>query len=399
MKKRLIIQLIVALLVCLTLGILTACGSGDQENAVIKKGGTVVVTFDAGEGVFTDRSTAAEQLHTRKYRVAPGSKVPAPGYAADSTNKIAGAEYLKHRLVGWYHGEVDEETGEVIYGAEFDEKKDVFYKDETIYAKWERRRVYDIVYVKTDSEGKEVEEVLGTYYADNFQSLAQMNLQTPTVEGKTFLEYVTKEGTAFDMSAAYPEDGTVDVKVYTKFLDGEYVLVRTAEDFISKMIGAVSDNFYFLDDIDCTGMTWSMPTRFSGRIEGNNHKIKNLTYNFKSMVNSTTDIGLFAALGTASRTAVFKDLTFENVTLSIELQYELNTMCKVGFLCGTATNLTLDGVTFTNCAITFVEGSLDKLVRFGIEAPYVFGNAPSEERISMNITGSIAHPDKWDVAE
>lgn len=395
MKKKIISILILTFAVSLCLG-LTACGNERMDEYRKKQGYNVTVTLDAVDGKFEDTNESV-----RTVLVKQDSKLPPPGYKDYLQNGIPNCTLYKHEIVGWYYGTKDETTGEVTYGEEFTFIKDEITQDITLYAKWQPLYGYSVIVVKTNEDGQEVEEEAGFYRVDKtkLQSFSALSPTAPKWEEHTFMEYLAqKDGEPFDMTASFPADAT-EVKVYTKFIEGEYIIVRTADDFIENMSAtSVSSNFYLMNSIDLAGKTWFGAEIFSGRIQGNGFTIKNLNYNFYSDKSNVSNIGLFGQLGIAGRAAELIDVTFENVTLNIELKNNLRVDCNVGLLCGKVVGLNMEKVNFVDCSITVTDGSLSKLMARGlsVEAPYYYGFVEGNSNTSEEVKGIIAHPQEWD---
>ncbi len=115
-------------------------------------------------------------------------------------------------------------------------------------------------------------------------------------------------------------------------------LVKMAEILNSDSSGNTSSGVSFIldNDIDMSGINFTMINHFKGNFYGNGHVISNLTIDQTIEENgniSYNDIGLFRIVNGA----VIKDLGFENVTFDVENS-------NIGALAGSAVNSTIDNV-------------------------------------------------------
>lgn len=110
-----------------------------------------------------------------------------------------------------------------------------------------------------------------------------------------------------------PEDDN-DVTIYAKYIKGRWTIVENASG-VASMFASGSENYYLLNDIDCTSVTVSRRSASSGKIRGNNHKISNLTVNGGQLTQTTTG-SKGSLLGNIRASAEISDITFENVKLS-----------------------------------------------------------------------------------
>ncbi|MBQ4052960.1 MAG: hypothetical protein IJD33_01335, partial [Clostridia bacterium] len=124
--------------------------------------------------------------------------------------------------------------------------------------------------------------------------------------------------------------GETNVILYAKYMEGDWNIIREASDvkdiFQSK---SATDKFYFIQDIDMTGVTCGLrtPRETKCTIIGNGFTVKNLTVEKSGKVN----LSLFGAV---SKDAVVENLTFENVTCNYTFQKpNVETALSVYFVC------------------------------------------------------------------
>ncbi len=200
----------------------------------------------------------------------------------------------------------------------------------TLYAAWipmfevkvyDRQSGEEIETVKYDpTSGKAIEMPLWSKDAGR----VKMN-DFSKREGFTFEKaYLDKEGTKPVETLTLTHPGEVDyengtakntvISVYTDWREGEWYRIYTAEQFSDN--ASVTGNYEIYADLDFAEENWPtslMHGTFTGTIQGNGHTFKNIEFTQKN--NSKTSAGLFGQLGD---TAVIKDITFENVTFTLE---------------------------------------------------------------------------------
>ncbi len=189
------------------------------------------------------------------------------------------------------------------------------------------------------------------------EALIQPNANNaPKLAGHTLYGYY------YDEDRTIPVDWTglkyeSDVTFYTKFIEGEWRIVRTATAFVNavKIAGA---NVYLDADIDFSANAWVV-RQFAGKLNGNGHKITNVTLTSTGEgsdqlqpAGSLFDRGLFSKL---AATASIYDVTFENVQLTFNTgRFGTHNVSLFAYMAEAGAQMT--NVTFTNCAV--VEGTL-----------------------------------------
>lgn len=159
----------------------------------------------------------------------------------------------------------------------------------------------------------------------------------PEIDGKTFEgayldEAMTKpvtEKLTGDIDYEHGVSATEKICVYTKFAEGEWYRISTAEQFVknSKLGGC----YYIEADLDFTGLNWSAALAggaFTGKIEGNGHKFSNIT--FIQADNSKTNGGLFGSLASG---ASIRGVSFENIKYTLGAGSRMQAP-HFGLLCG-----------------------------------------------------------------
>ncbi len=174
----------------------------------------------------------------------------------------------------------------------------------------------------------------------------------PEISGKTFVgayldEAMTQpvtEKLSGNIDYEHGISATEKICVYTKFAEGEWYRISSAEQFVknSKLGGC----YYIEADLDFTGLNWSAALAggaFTGKIEGNGHKFSNIT--FIQADNSKTNGGLFGSLASG---ASLRGVNFENIKYTLGAGSRMQAP-HFGLLCGQlSADATLDGVTVAN---------------------------------------------------
>ena len=147
----------------------------------------------------------------------------------------------------------------------------------------------------------------------------------PKYDGYTWGDvYLNEEGTQKVDAAEIAHPGKVNfdnataengkMKLYVDYMEGEWFRITSAKQLASN--ASVSGNYILDADIDFADQIWPtalMHGNFTGTIQGNGHKISNITVTQTN--NSKVNTGLFGQL---TENASISDVTFENATLVIE---------------------------------------------------------------------------------
>ena len=169
-------------------------------------------------------------------------------------------------------------------------------------------------------------------------STGKLNMNSfPEIDGKTFEgafldDAMTKpitEKLTGDIDYEHGISATEKICVYTKFAEGDWYRISTAEQFVknSKLGGC----YYIEADLDFTGLNWSAALAggaFTGKIEGNGHKFSNIT--FIQADNSKTNGGLFGSLASG---ASIRGVSFENIKYTLGAGSRMQAP-HFGLLCG-----------------------------------------------------------------
>ena len=379
--KHKIKSILIPFVLLATLFLVTAC-SGDPtayENNDAA-GYTVSVKYDANGGVFTGTSSVmvdcfniADMAKDSSGNVNLKLLDPAKKDRGDFT--ITNGNLI---LAGWYkeRTESTNSNGEVVYSysGKFDFETDVVTVDSsktytsaepvlTLYAVWIPK--FEIEFVSADTK-----EPIGKKYEYNPETVKEIlapawNMETgamdmscfPRVDGKTFEAAYYDEACTQPVGQYVEHPGEIDdatgeakntsLKLYVKYTEGEWFHIYTAEQFTKN--AKLGGHYIIHNDLDFADTYWpsNLTTgQFKGSIQsadGQNVTFKNIELIQKNINNN--QMGLF---GTLTDVAKISNVTFENVTLSIEAGTRTGN-ARFGLLAGTVNaGAQLENVQFTN---------------------------------------------------
>ncbi len=357
MKKTIIVILA---LIC-ALSCFVACG-GEERRSGIK------VVYELEGGTY---SNSADAIETR-YRFEEG----AMRLIKELNDLIEGAKLERqgYRLEGWYT--TKEGEGEnVAYSNKWDFRSDTV--DEggvTLYAKWVKITMYRYAVYAVDSGA---EELIGVYETEfcgipfSEEALIKNNvvLAADNREGYTFSgEFFEDAELTIPLDETFEfEESEADVtkKIYAKYIEGSYKVVKTAEDvknLVDSNDGAYEDRIIYLaNDINLGGSVLNLPSLFATSESGKQKYIgitgaggvKTIS-NFKVSAETVTEndydgeeTGTVRAslLGDINGITV-KNVAFKDVALNVKAD-RTGSVNKVitAPLCGSAQNCTFENVT------------------------------------------------------
>ncbi len=236
--------------------------------------------------------------------------------------------------------------------------------------------------MKVDGKEYKAGDELVSYYIPSY-GFPDMGEKVFAAQGYTFVSFHANADGSDKFTGwpvRIPEDGK-DVEMYVKFMEGDWVLVRTATDF-QKLFrsGGNALNYYFmLDDdkteLDCSELKNLAPlSRFRGKIEGNGCTVKNLNLT----VNNISNGYVAAVFGELTSDASIKNITFENVTANYSLRRRADT--NVFFMFSSNGGAKIENVAFGGqMNVTLgVEARLDKTS----ESNWIFGGYTTDSQMS-----------------
>lgn len=388
-----------SIVLCLLLvaTVVLAAGCGQQETPYQlndKENYTVSVKFDANGGTFTtNTSVIVDSYNLSELATNADGKAQIPliePSSADRGKNAFTAINNGYFLAGWYAERTQngvDENGNALYtySGKWDfasEKLEVdpncTYSSQepvlTLYAAW--IPLFQIEYYALDS-GELLSTVAYNPTEDGQITLPQWNEETgaikmnsvPAREGYTYEGiYLDDQGNQAVTDQAIVHSGSVDyatatvqdatMKLYVDWTQGEWYHIYNAAQFVNN--ASLTGNYVIHADIDFTEEIWPtvmMYGNFAGTIEGNGYTFKNIA--IEQTNNSKLNAGIFGQL---TETAIIKDLTIENATVTIKSGTRVNGT-TYGLLAGTIA----DGATFTNVQILTSALQIDSGCYFGTE--------------------------------
>lgn len=350
MKQRIKV-LLLTLLTLGTLALVTGCGSeqtpyqiNDSQNY------NVSVKFDANGGTFTTNTSVIVDSFNISDMTANGSgnvelALITPDNELRKTDAFTAVK-SGYFLAGWYAERTEtgkDADGNAIYsyGKKWDfendlleVKKDGTYSSEepvmTLYAAWVP--LFEIEFYSLASgeymdsmtfDPTVMTEIKVPHWDETTGAVEMYNF--PENSGYTFNgAYFDAEGKQAVKGETLAHTGTLNydngtaensvMKLYVDWKEGEWYHIYNVEQFLEN--ASVNGNYEIHADLDFAGESWPtsfMYGNFAGTIKGNGHTFKNIE--LAQTNNSKVNAGLFGAL---TESANISDVTFENVTFTIE---------------------------------------------------------------------------------
>lgn len=160
-------------------------------------------------------------------------------------------------------------------------------------------------------------DIIASFSYGTSGSISDPGTPVKTNDAYTFLEYYTDaEGTTVAQWPISRKNTGENNVVYAKYLEGEWTLLKKANDVMKMFTSStLKDNYYLFNHIDCSSLSSSLTplTKFSGKFYGNGYTISNINF-IKTKVSS----GSYAVFGEITEGAEIKDVTFSNIKVSYE---------------------------------------------------------------------------------
>lgn len=348
MKKILRAALVSVMLLSIALFAAACSGESTPYEENDAAGFTVSIRYDANGGFFaTSTGIIMDSYNLSTLTPGANGQVSLGLLAPEDSRRGSSDTFLATKngyfLEGWYteRTETTDANGNTVYtyANKWDFSTDVLELDPnktytssepvlTLYACWVP--MFEIQFVDLATQ-----EVMGSYtfnpYTASAIQVPQWDVKTGAMEMYRFPEkkgctfqaaYYDAEGTqpATDVvnhTGKILENGTAEgnvMKLYVDYMDGQWYHIYNAEQLKDN---ANPNGHYILEaDLDFADETWPAifaTGNFTGSIEGNGHTIKNVT--FKQTKMDAENCGLF---GTVQSGCVIENVTFENVTFTIE---------------------------------------------------------------------------------
>ena len=356
----------------------------------------VSVRFDANGGTFTTNVTViVDSFNVGTLDKDGDGTAQIALIAPDDPQRGSGNSFAPvsndHFLLGWYAERTPVEGGEgYTYSKKWDFEKDrleVSSTEEhtasepvmTLYAVWAPLFQIEIFDLGTDEllDTISYDPTLGDIKVPSWdldKGIVDMG-KFPQKKGHTFNgAFYDKEGTAvvdtesvvhtaqIDHSTGTVTDATM--KLYVDWLEGEWYHIYTAKQFRDN--ASLSGNYIIHEDLDFSDEIWPtalMHGNFTGSVQGNGHVFRNIEA--KQTNNSKNYAGLF---GNVTDKARFQDVTFDNVTYTIEAGSRV-VGTNFGLFAGHISEAAVvEDVTITNSVL-----QIDSGIYFTPDSDYIIG--------------------------
>lgn len=336
-----------------------ACGTEEKEKPY-----DYLVTFNYNVGKLT--ADCPDQF----LGVKAGGKVAIqPGYDQGS---FADQEIIGYYNEGWYLPEVDEDGNPVIGEDErvnldrkWDFANDTVTADVTLYANF---IVQPKLTIKVDG-GEDI-----VFSRKPGVSLSEPSAAyRPKKDGWTFYDYFEDE--SFETPFEFPYKFTAEDKtVYAKFIEGNWSIVKTVDEFLNA-VGVAGARVYLDSDLDFTGASWRTVNNFTGEIKGNGHRLTGINVQF-TVDRTKQKFGLFVNIASGAK---IDGLVFDDVSATFNSSF--TSPCGAALFAYTIE----DGASVTN---VIVSGTLYKGKVVDGAAYTLYGFAADYNPDNIDLTGS-----------
>lgn len=289
------------LLFALCVGSFAACGSIGVD--LEKEGYTAKVIFDFQGGKLNIKNSAITGTFGLTFK--PGSLVPNPlkmeGYTLSRTDFYYATDANGDAI--WYK---DKECTSA-----WDFKNDKAENGSiTLYVKWipTIKHTYTFCYKDEDGNIRNVYSYRISSEGEKLKKQSDLNLAregwTPALDADRYWKDAdcTQK---WDMDFEHPGgENDCDVKVYVKYIEGEWNLVTDAATLKNAL--ASNKNIYLMNDVDYGGAEWSVAD-YSSEFNGRGFKVYNTTQTLKKLTSRA------AIIENLSGDAYIHDVTIEDV--------------------------------------------------------------------------------------
>lgn len=395
MKKK-GIKILLFLICVLSVFAVAGCSEGNHYDGKVK------VVFELEGGTY---SNCKAIIYYYSFENGTENLIFEPSKIISQKDKKEEIENGKKVLEGWYRTKTEDGTdknGNVKYAYSdkwnFDTDK-VTDEGVTLYAKWVSY-AYAVCYYDDAHERVEVDRYPvfggdGKINKMSIDNIAGMRSGYTALPG-----YYDKDGNVWNDDFVHPqtEDNSI-VDVFVKYVENvkgyPWKMVSKANEFVSCLSNG--SNVYLLNDIDMNneeikGLNEKV---YDGVIYGNGHTVKNFAVKCEIKKDSRTndlvfgDKSILISLFGKCNDAIIKDVTFENVTYTLDSTYRSMDRLIVAPMCLSMT----DGCEFTNVTFngTYTVKSLHQDVldnKFFItqKLSYLENKNVNEDTVTINFT-------------
>lgn len=307
--------------------LVTICSCNNKQLGYETKGYNVKVTYDLGNGIYTENN---RNTHILEIFYLPNS--PITDFVGSKTYTFKNGDL---QLEGFY------------FDKGFTERLDIntfTLKNEniTLYAKWKTQTIFkfEIYYQK---EGESNFTLLTDYItqADTAFNYKNSKIKYPSEDAYTFIEAYQDEAmtTLVDKNYVLTEENN-SKPIYTKWVKGDYKVINTANEFTLNW----GNSLYINKDLDLSNKRVPYIEADGISILGNNHTITNLKISTDGRDGKANAFvgGIFNGFNNST----IKDLTFSNI--EFELDPHLCSIMYFAPLAASGKNSTIDNVNITS---------------------------------------------------
>lgn len=337
---------------------LSACREKD-----IREGKTEVI-YELEGGTYQNCTAAVKQY----YDLSVSDFIVEPSNVTDSKVERSGYEFM-----GWYQKKIVNGS-EVTYEDEWDFRKDRLTENGlTLYAYWKKIYNYSfsVCYYDANGEVAVLGKISNVKKGASFETYNYSKRLENTRSGYTALYLCDESGNKLEASKIVHPGGDedVDIKIFVKYIEGNYKVVRTA----SELKLAKGDNIYLDADIDLGGDAINFEN-YKKNFVGNNHTISNFKINYaadrNSLVTDLTDDSkksLYISLFGNTDGAHIENVTFKDVSVVVTTTLSTTYKIYVAPLSVSTKNSSFENVSFSG---TFDYDRLPS--KFNVEENLVF---------------------------
>lgn len=313
--------------------LLAGCTGGSRLDLdkVEGDGYACVVTFDtaggqwasgggggssSSEGENGENSETSTRMEERFFYVKPGSLISASAIQFAETTREG------YTFNTFWTGEKDA-NGNVTYAKRWNFAEDRVTENITLYARWMEN--YSLIAHYGENFSQELKFTIPQNNEGVAQPITTLSFTTANITVLNIYENSNKTNpitisTASPYTAPCTPDNRV-AHIYVESLEGNWTIVREAKDF------SIYQNswLYLLTDLDFEGEEVTFPAVFTGRIEGNNHTVKNFKVHQQEGNRNDRYFGLFKEMRNIVEddkiveSAQVRNIKFENVTFTAQL--------------------------------------------------------------------------------
>lgn len=347
---------ILSLLLILSLICLTSCKKDDLIEGKVK----IVYELEGGKY----KNSSSQIVHYYDFKPGSTNLIYDPN-TLDIDEEVTKPGYV---FDGWYLSK-EEVDGNTVYKDKWDFDNDrATDEGMTLYAYWKKAIIYSYSLCYTDEDGSE--KVLGTYEVNEGEKLNDYLKYANKRIGYTSIGFYDASDNPWDEDFTHPGgESNLDIKVYVKFIKGNFVIVKTASDLIKYK----NRNIYLANDIDMEGKEFNF-NNYKGILMGNDFTISNFTVNYDATrsglredYEESSKSSLYISLFGDLNGATIENVNFKDVTVDVKTKLTTTYKIYVAPLATSSTESSVKNVTF-ECIYKYTELPKD----FNVEEHLIF---------------------------